>query len=170
MSDKPIPMGAAIACCALAFATGALAVAQAAASPRRATVLHLFAKEQTFAMFNANGRPLSPAAAPTRGDYLIGTDVDYLGNHSRHASTPAGSDNAVCTFTSPIKAVCDEVIAMGGSLLLSDHVTVNFSRPSPVSRITGGTGRFTGARGAITVTPLSPTLNSDLSVRYSIHR
>jgi hypothetical protein len=118
-------------------------------------------------MFNASGKPLSASATPKRGDYLIGIDVDYTGNHGKHTTTPTGSDNAVCTFKTTTRAVCDEVIAIGGSLLLSDHVTVNFSLTSPTSKITGGTGKFKGARGTITVTPLIPTLNSDFTVRYS---
>ena len=137
------------------------------AAARSTTTLHLFAKSQAFGMFNGSGKPLSATATPKRGDYLIGIDVDYTGNHAKHAATPTGSDNAVCTFKTTTGAVCDEVIAIGDSLVLSDHVIVNFSLASPASEITGGTGKFKGARGTITVTPLIPTPNSDFTVRYS---
>jgi hypothetical protein len=151
---------------AIAAAGAALSLGQSA-SARTTTTLHLFAKSQSFGMFHANGKPLSVTDTPKKGDYLIGIDIDYVGNHAKHAATPIGSDDAVCTFRTATKAVCDEVVAIGGSLLISDHVTVNFSAASPVSKITGGTGKFKGARGTITVTPLIPTLNSDFTVRYS---
>ena len=145
-----------------------IALAPGLASAKTTTTFRLFAKSVALGMFHSNGQPITnPSAQPKPGDYLIGTDVDYLGNHKKHAKTPTGSDNAVCTFTSATKAVCDEVIAIGGSLLISNHVTVNFSAASPVSKITGGTGKFKGARGTITVTPLIPTLNSDFTVKYS---
>jgi hypothetical protein len=162
----PRRIGAAGIIAAIA-AAGAAGLLGQSASARSTTTLHLFAKSQSFGMFHANGKPLSVTATPKRGDYLIGIDIDYMGNHAKHAATPIGSDNAVCTFTTATKAVCDEVIAIGGSLLISNHVTVNFSAASPVTKITGGTGKFKGARGTITVSPLVPTLNSDFAVRYS---
>jgi hypothetical protein len=149
----------------------AIAFGPALASAKTTTTLRLFAKSVAFGMFHANGKPITnPNVPPKPGDYLIGTDIDYVGNHKKHAKIPTGGDNAVCTFTTATKAVCDEVIAIGGSLLLADHVTVDFRLTSPVSRITGGTGKFKRARGTITVTPLLPTSNSDFTVRYSTGR
>jgi hypothetical protein len=153
---------------AVTAAVGAAAFAVGSASARTTTTLHLFAKSQASAMFNANGKPLSATATPKKGDYLIGIDVDYLGNYMTHGATPIGSDNAVCTFTSPTKGICDQEIAIGGSLLLTDHVSVNFAVANPVAKITGGTGKFKGARGEVIITPgVGNTNNSDFTVKYS---
>lgn len=162
-------MGTATVTIAIACGAAVAGVGGASASspgPSGAiTTLHLYAVDQYFAMFTADGQPLNTSAQPAAGDYLVGTDEDFLGNHLEHSKTSTGADNTVCTFTSPTEGICDQVIAMGGSLLLFDHVTVNFASASPVSEITGGTGMFEGAHGTVTVTPL-PTTNSDFVVRY----
>jgi hypothetical protein len=154
----------AIACgAAAAAASGASATSPGPSGP--ITTLHLYAVDQYNAMFQANGQPMSPSAQPAPGDYIVGVDEDYLGTHLGHSKTSTGADNSVCTFTGPTTGICDQVIALGGSLLLFDHVTVNFALKSPVSEITGGTGIFEGAHGTVTVTSL-PTTNSDFVVRY----
>jgi hypothetical protein len=154
----------AIACGAAgAAAGGASATSHSPGGP--VTTLHIYAVDQYNAMFEANGQPMSPSAQPAPGDYIVGVDEDYLGTHLAHSKTSTGADNSVCTFTSPTTGICDQVIAMGGSLLLFDHVKVDFALKSPVSEITGGTGIFEGAHGTVTVTPL-PTTNSDFVVRY----
>lgn len=153
---------------ACAIATLSSAGTAVGASAETAKTLHLFARALSSGVFQANGKPLGATAAPQPGDYLIGTDIDYLGDHKKHSKNPVGTDNAVCTFTTATTGICDEVIAVGGSLLLFDHVTVDFGMAKPVSRITGGTGKFKGARGRLIVTPgVDHTNNSNFSVRYA---
>jgi hypothetical protein len=154
----------AIACAAVASAAGG-ASASSLGRSGPLTTLHLYAVDQYNAMFQAHGQPMSASAQPAPGDFIVGVDEDYLGTHMAHSKTSTGADNSVCTFTSSTTGICDQVIAMGGSLLLFDHVKVNFALKSPVSEITGGTGIFEGAHGTLTVTPL-PTTNSDFVVRY----
>jgi hypothetical protein len=162
-------MGTATVTIAIAIGTAVTAAGGASASnpaPRGpVTTLHLYAVDQYNAAFQANGQPMRASAQPAPGDYIVGVDEDYLGTHLAHSKTSTGADNSVCTFSSATTGICDQVIAMGGSLLLFNHVKVNFALKNPVSEITGGTGIFEGAQGTVTVTPL-PTTNSDFVVRY----
>ncbi|MGA3221897.1 MAG: hypothetical protein ABSE77_23015 [Acidimicrobiales bacterium] len=155
---------AALACTTTAVSAGAVAGAGPAAAGT-VTTLQLYLVDQYNAMFRADGQPMSTSAQPVAGDYLIAWNEDYLGNHLHHSKTSTGADDAVCTFTSPTEAICDQVVAMGGSLILMNHVKVDFASKTPVVEITGGTGIFEGAHGSITVTPL-PTTNTDIVIRY----
>jgi hypothetical protein len=163
-----------ITCLAIAVAAaGATATGAAAATESSVpgpsgpvTTLHLYLVDQYFAMFHADGQPMSTTAQPAPGDYLVGVNEDYLGTHLAHSKTSTGADNAVCTFTAPTEAICDQVVAMGGSLLLMNHVKVDFALNNPVVEITGGTGIFEGAHGSVVVTPL-PTTNTDIVITYS---
>jgi hypothetical protein len=94
--------------------------------------------------------------------------VDYVGNYKKHAKTSSGSDNLVCTVTSATTAVCDGVIAIGGSLLLANHVAVNIAVNNPTVAINGGTEQFKNAHGTVKSVPISTSSNnSDLTVTYS---
>lgn len=117
----------------------------------KTTTLHIF-EDFSLVFYQANGQPMTSLAFDP-GDYFIETDLDYVGNHKKHAKTWSASGNLVCTFTSSsLEAVCDSELAVGGSLLLSDYVMVNFAATPIVVAINGGTGNFKNAKGISTRT------------------
>lgn len=165
----------------LAFAVAALAVIPACSSSTASgptvgsspVVLHFFSKSTESGFYSADGTPITnPNQAPAVGDYSVSADNDYSGNHSSHSSTISGSDAATCTFTSINgqggSAICDGVISLGNSMLLAQHVTVNFTSSNTTTfRITGGTGQYQGAHGTVVSTSLNNSDNSDFTVTVS---
>ena len=153
----------------LAGITGAavLAFAQGTASAKT-TTMHFFSKNVSDNFYQANGQLITnPNAQPAVGDYFISTDLDYTGNAKKHAKTATASDNLVCTITTATQGVCDGSIAIGGSLLLANHVTIDIASNNPVVPINGGTGQFKGAHGTVTTVEIGNTANSNFTVTYS---
>jgi hypothetical protein len=128
----------------------------------KTTTLHFFEKS-SLVFYQANGQPMTSSAF-VPGDNFKETDVDYVGNHEKHAKTSTATGNLVCTFTSSsLEAICDGELAVGRSKLLSDHVMVDFAAAPIVLAINGGTGVFKNARGIATHTcfrSCSPTVPS----------
>jgi hypothetical protein len=105
---------------------------------------------------------------------MVATGHDYVGNHTHHAKTWTASDHIRCVFqtvpstpTGTATAVCDGQIAIGGSMLLADHVTATMSNASTNVPITGGTGAYRGYHGTSTNTNVGPN-NSEF--RIVLHR
>jgi hypothetical protein len=156
---------------ALAVA-GCLAVAAVGAptASAKTTTLKFFQKPTSGQFLDANGQPISDPASLGPGASFTATDVDYVGNHKRHAKTWTASDHIACTFTSPSVATCDAQVAIGGSMLLANNVSVNFdlSQNAPiVVPINGGTGKYAHARGTATSVSVGNTNNSDFTVKFS---
>jgi hypothetical protein len=153
----------------VAVMTGAAVLAFGAGpASAKTTTLHFFSKAVSNSVFQANGQPITNQnAQPAPGDYFVSTDVDYVGNHKKHAKTSTGSDNLVCTFTTTSMGVCDAVIAVGGSVLLANHVTVDLTANSPVVPLNGGTGPYKGAHGTLSAAVVGNSGNSDFTVTYS---
>jgi hypothetical protein len=151
-------------------ATLALLVASSASA---ATTLHFFSKQVSSTLKGPDGQPLSPNATPTVGDSFDSTDLLYVGTHKHHAKTWIASDHLVCTFTAltgPMNgaATCDGQIAIGGSMLLAENAKLIFSTsPTVVVPITGGTGKFRGARGQVKSTNIGNTNNSDITITFT---
>lgn len=137
------------------------------------TTLHFFQKQVSMTFVGPNGQPLSPTAAPAVGDGFVVIDLDYVGTAKNHAKAWSASDHLVCTFTSitgPMSgtATCNGQIAIGGSMLLAQNVTLSFSTsPTLVVAINGGTGKFRGAHGQSKSTSIGHTNNSNFTITFS---
>lgn len=149
---------------------GALALAAPSEASSGTVTEHFFSKGVVDGFYTANGTAITNSnAAPAVGDYIVSSDLDYVGNHKRHAKSWTATDHLVCTFVTASTAVCDGEIAMGNSMLVADHISENFASNSPtmVFQITGGTGALAGAHGTVTSTSIGNTNNSDFTVTYS---
>jgi len=152
----------------VAMTGAAVLVFTGGSASAKTTTLHFFSKAVSNSVFQANGQPITDQnAQPAPGDYFISTDVDYVGNHKKHAKTSTGSDNLVCTFTTNSMGTCDGVVAVGGYVLLANHVTVDLTANNPVVTINGGTGPYKGAHGTLSATAVGSSGNSDFTVTYS---
>jgi hypothetical protein len=83
---------------------------------------------------------------------------------ARASDQATASDHVVCTVTSTITstALCDGSIAIGGSMIFGDDFVLNFiSNAATTVKITGGTGVYRHAHGAIIVKPVGD--NNDLN-------
>jgi hypothetical protein len=135
------------------------------ASAAGTTTLHFYSVHQTGTFTDAVGQPISAAdATPVPGDHVDTTDLDYVGNHKHHASIFTASDHLACTFTSATAATCSAQVAIGGSLLLTNDVTVALTQNRPPLPINAGTGKYTNARGTVTPTTVGNSNNSDMTI------
>jgi hypothetical protein len=142
-----------------------LSIAPAWAKPSKNT-LHFFQKAVSSKLTDPSGKP---ASAPAVGDAFAAIDLDYLGNHKHHAKHFLASDHIRCVFltvslTGPSKALCDAQLAIGGSMILADHVVATLSPALDVVPINGGTGVYRGIRGKATARAIGNTGNNDLTV------
>jgi hypothetical protein len=134
---------------------------------------HWFQKAEGAAAFtDASGNPLGQNFTPAVGDVFDSSDVDYRGNGKHHAKSYDASDHIRCVLTavaqSGFTAVCDAEIAVGGSLLLADHVTATFTNTGATVPISGGTGKYRGYHGTAVSKDIGTTNNSNFTV--TIHR
>ena len=150
----------------------AVAVLALAAVPAGAAVkFKFFQKGESSSLTDSSGNPITdPNVAPKAGDKFVVTDRDFVGNHKHHAKRYSATDHLACTFTSATEAVCDGQFAIRGSMLLAENVNVNldFSKPTIVVPITGGTGVFHRVKGgSVTSTAVGDTGTSDVTI--SVH-
>ena len=127
---------------AAALAGGGLAGAQEAPQ-----VLRLTSVEQSCATAD-NGR---------RGESLA--DLDACRGSLRNADgAPAGRAHWTCVYLGSTRAGsdCSAVVTLSGGTLQAAGVLSHTSRRSEWA-ITGGTGRYAGARGTATLRQASPT-------------
>ena len=146
-----------------------LGVTTAAASARTVT-LHFFEKETSTAFFGADGKPAAPpTGAPAAGARFITTDEEFVGNHAHHAKRYSATDHIACTFSAtPGVAICSAQLAVGGSMLFADDVSVDFSQNTVALNITGGTGIYKNAHGTSVSTNIGNTNNSDITFKVTI--
>ncbi|HUC38334.1 MAG TPA: hypothetical protein VMR97_14580 [Acidimicrobiales bacterium] len=157
---------------AAALTAAALLAFTGGTASAKSGTLRFFSKSVTSSFYTANGQPITNQnTQPAVGDYLISSDLDYVGNHKSHAKSYTATDNLVCTISvstsTSIMGICDGAIAMGGSMLLASHETVNFAATSPVVPINGGVGQFNGAHGTVKTVQVGNTNNSDITVSYT---
>jgi hypothetical protein len=140
------------------------------ALPARAdgtTTLHFYSVQQTSTATDAAGQPISHANSTTglpAGDHTDSTDLLYVGNHTHHASSFSASDHVACTITSNTTSTCNSQIAIGGSLLLSNDVTVTLGATTSSAPINAGTGKYKNARGTVLVTFIGNSSNVDYTI------
>lgn len=156
---------------------GLLAGATAASAPAGTSTLtlHYFSKSVFSHITDPAGHRLGPNVMPVPGDAFTAIDLNYAGNHKHHAKHWTATDHLRCVIVAPpgitgrVPVLCDGQIAIGGSMLLADHVAGSVSQFGasrvPVNR---GTGKFSGYRGTTISTPIKGSNNSDLTIR--VHR
>jgi hypothetical protein len=152
---------------AAVVATAAFAGAAVAAMPASAAKtiqLKFFSQAESVSLTDASGNPLA-GRDPAAGDKLVATDRNFAGNHRRHARRYSSTDHLSCTFTGPAVAVCDGQIAVGASLLLAEHVTVNLAEDGLTIPISGGTGRFHGMHGTTVSKSIAGSDDTDLVIK-----
>jgi hypothetical protein len=120
-----------------------------------ALTLRYFADTVTSRLMSPKGKDLGPKAKPVKGDRLEVVEHDFAGTKAKHARRYAAVDHLSCLYQSPTTATCDDVFSVGGSEIQAEHQRVLFAGPITSFAITGGTGKYRGARGLITVTELS---------------
>jgi hypothetical protein len=157
----------------LMLLVGSLFVAALSAMPAGAattTSYHLWSKQTSSKSFTAMGAPITdPNAVPSPGDYFIGTDNAYMGDHRTHAKAVFATDHIICTFvtvdptTMVFTGLCDAQLALPGGMVVADHQTLNFSTARLVVPITGGTGRYAAVKSGSSVTSISYAQNSNNS-------
>jgi hypothetical protein len=132
--------------------------AGASSSPK---ALHYFQKESVLTFTNASGDVIQ--GYPPVGGHVLENDVDYVGNHTHHATQPTMTDHLFCTVvTAPATANCSFVFGAGDSLLYADGISVNLASSAGTIPISGGTGRFTGDAGTAVSTPVGNSNNGDI--------
>jgi hypothetical protein len=134
-----------------------------------AKTLHLFSKAETIRLTDTGGHGLDVNKVKiAKGDRLDESDLDYLGTAAHHSRQPVGSDHLGCVVVTLPRTVCDAQYAIGGSMLLSDAFTANFTlqNPFPAVPIAQGTGRYSGAHGIVRVGAVAMTNNANFTVTY----
>jgi hypothetical protein len=76
----------------------------------------------------------------------------------------------VCTFTSQTTSsssfLCDDTIAIGGSMLLGDDFVINFPSKGPTTfKITGGTGAYRHAHGTVVAKAFFGQPGTELTIK-----
>ncbi|GIH67159.1 hypothetical protein [Microbispora siamensis] len=132
------------------------------ASAESSTTLRYFEKQNQFTYTPAGGKPThTPPNGPVKpGDRIELAGDLYAGDHKHHSRKPIGSDHTICVFDAQAKPHCDAQAAIGGSMLF---ISSQGGEGDFTSKITGGTGRFFGARGTVLTHPVND--NSDITVR-----
>ncbi len=121
-----------------------------------AVTLKYFAATATTKLTTAKGKALRPGAQPVKGDRLEVVQDDFVGTQAKHARHYQAVDRLRCVYTNATSATCTDVITVSGSEIVSKHQAALFAGPITSFAITGGTGRYHGARGLITATALGP--------------
>lgn len=150
-----------LAAVAVAATVGAVAavpaITGAHATSHKTQTLHLFDKPVTTTLTTSSGKVIShpPYPQPQAGDVLDVYSLDYLGNHSHHASRWTMSTHLSCAFAQGPPS-CVSNVATGGSLLVFD-----------ADKLVGATGVYQGATGRVLSDKTIPNTNnqSDIVVR-----
>jgi hypothetical protein len=129
--------------------------ASGATAHRASTMLKYYFKATGTSFTTPSGKPTS---TPAKGDILFATDDMYKGTKAHHASNWTATAFLYCTVTkatqSSLEGRCDGVIAIAGSMLISQS-TQNLGASSAVYPITAGTGKYLHAKGSVKTTNLN---------------
>jgi len=103
-----------------------------------------------------------PRRTPLPGDVLLSRhNLQWLGNRLGYAPQPwpVGVAVITCRITAYPRAQCAAryTLARGGNILAAGQLNL-LTRVSQRFRIVGGTRRYRGARGSITVRRMTPTV------------
>jgi hypothetical protein len=149
---------------------GMMLAGEVASASAKTTTRKFFFKQTGQVFANPSGQPLSQNASPAPGDYLFVTGDLYAGNGSHHAKNWTATASLYCTVKSvssntDIPSRCEGVVAIGGSMVVSVSTqNLGSSAAGSVYPITGGTGKYVGARGTVKTTAIGNTHNSNFVV------
>jgi len=136
-----------------------------------ATTLRFYSVSQQQAAYDPSGQTItSQNSAAQVGDRFESTHIDFSGTHKHHSSSISASDHLLCQLLTVSSTggtgVCDGQIAVGGALLLAEHVAVTFAANGSLSPIpiNGGTGPYRGARGTVRSVGIGSSSNADLTI------
>jgi len=126
------------ACVANLVLAGLVLVGGSASAGAASTTLHFFQKNTLQMLTDSAGKPVPSSASLAAGDVLVSDDLDYVGNHTHHASGWTATDHLVCSIAdSSGDAICFGEFAIGGSLIYADGALVSFSATSSTVELTG---------------------------------
>lgn len=154
--------------------TAAPSADSAAPSVAGTTTLRYYQKAVDNAFYTPDGKAVTDQNTPPQvGDYIVSTDLDYVGDHQHHDSTAAATDHISCLLTKVTsnggEGVCDGEFAFGGSMFFADHQTILFADgSSPVVQLTGGTLKLQGVQGSVKSTSIGNTNDSDIVVTLTM--
>jgi hypothetical protein len=153
--------------CALATALTVLTLGSEVAGAARAetstVVLHYYQVQSSLTFYNASNVVIQ--GYPPVGGHVREDDVDYVGNHTRHAEKVSVSDHLYCSVISaPANATCAFEFAVGGSLIYGDNLHGNLASSSETFPVTGGTGKYAGYTGTAVGSPIGKSNNSDIVI------
>jgi len=137
----------------LAVAVLAPSASTAGHSAKSGTTLHY---RVLFAPFNVLDLGKK---GPSAGDEMIFHDVLVDASGKR-----VGHDGFVCTVTNPVgpEAECTLTLSLPGGIVTTQFL--NSPPPLKVAAITGGTGRYVGARGEVTIVESSRDQTGSVTV------
>jgi hypothetical protein len=162
-------LGATLVVASCVLASSSLAVgfdsgsAGAARAATKTVVLRYYQVQSSLTFYNAANVAIQ--GYPPVGGHVREDDVDYVGNHTTHASKVSVSDHLYCSVISaPANATCAFEFAVGGSLIYGDDLHGNLASSSDTFPVTGGTGKYAGLTGTAVGTPIGTTNNSDIVI------
>jgi hypothetical protein len=98
---------------------------------------------------------------PVAGSRLELLGKVYEGDAAKHGTNYVGTDHTICVFDAKLTTHCDAQVAFDDSMLLAS--SVSGGEGDIVAPVTGGTGRFAGAKGTVRNHSLGETNNSELT-------
>jgi hypothetical protein len=125
-----------------ALAAGVCAIALWPGSGQAAgttQTLRVFDKPVSITLTHADGTVVrQPTVEPKAGDVLDVYALDFVGNHRKHEKRASMSSHLRCTFGNGGPPVCENHVAIGGSLLIFRG-----------DEVVAGTGRYAHATGRV---------------------
>ena len=136
---KPVKIGLLIAAVTLAAAVFATAGFANGSDPRTKTIVY-HVKFSPFTVIH-----LSPNVGYGRGDEIVSWDDLYKG------SKKAGRDSQGCVITnlSPLQAECTITFVFADGTIAAQYMLT--PPPHKIGAVTGGTGKYLGARGQVVI-------------------
>jgi hypothetical protein len=164
MIGNRVKIAAALAVCAV-VATGSAPIASA-----KTTTLHFFSWMRFEALYDHYGYALkiNDSTPLLAGERYIFVSDDFTGTHLHHARRASGSDHVDCAIVKREQGLCSVRIVLGHSTIRGERFPLYFRHRITRLHITGGTGRYRGARGTITANTPSPTRpGTDLTLQVT---
>src|SRR4051794_24370544 len=100
---------------------------------------------------------------PSKGDEIVANDVIVT-----HAGKPVGRDGIICTIVDPKgpEAACFATFVVPGGTISGQFL--NSPPPRKLIAVTGGTGRFAGARGQGVLFESGRELSNDNTLTFTL--
>jgi hypothetical protein len=133
-----------------------------------AIALTYLAKDVEVHYTSESGKPLKSSAAASKGDRLTILQEDYAGNLSHHAAKASATGRLSCVFLNATEATCHNVLSIHGSEIVTKPGSLSLDSSVAAFGISGGTGKYQGARGLFTSTQVEPKM-ANISIVLEEH-